>query len=72
MNTVALTDGGAARLIETVDAATAALLAHDSKLRHYCLRAGDRQLVVPEKHRAAFNRELRARGYIVASASPRA
>ncbi len=64
-------DRGAARLIECAEPALAALIANDSRTRKHCLRAGERCLVVPESSVAAFKRNLRDVGYLVAMGEAR-
>jgi len=59
-------DRGLARLVECADPALAALIANDSRMRRYCMRAGDRHLVVPAPSEAAFKRALRELGYLLA------
>ena len=61
-----LRDRGLARLIECADGALAALVAHDSRTRKHCMRAGERHLVVPAASEAAFRRALRDLGYLLA------
>jgi hypothetical protein len=58
-----LADLGAARLIETRDAALAQLIANDSTLRSLCMLAGERHIVVPEENESAFRRALHKLGY---------
>jgi hypothetical protein len=60
-----LRDGGAGRIIECVDADTAALIANDPSLKKLCLPAGDRYLVVPSEKETAFRAALRKMGYVV-------
>lgn len=60
-------DRGAARLIECADAALAAEIAGNKRLGKLCLRAGDRQLVVPAASETAFRKALRELGYILPS-----
>ena len=57
----ALKQRGNALLIECADAETAALLATDQRTAKLCLRAGDRNLVVPSEH--AFRNAIHALGY---------
>lgn len=59
-------DCGPARLVECTDAALAALIANDSRTRKYCMSAGERHLVVPASSEAAFKRNLREVGYLLA------
>lgn len=60
-------DRGSARLVECEDAALAALIAHDTRTRRHCMRAGDQHLVVPQASDTAFRRGLRELGYIVSA-----
>lgn len=60
-----LQDRGLARLIECADPALAALLANDSRIRKYCMRAGDRHLAVPASSETAFKRAVKEAGYLV-------
>jgi hypothetical protein len=62
---VKLQDRGLARLIECADPALAALLSNDSRVRKYCMRAGDRHLAVPESSETAFKRAVKEAGYVV-------
>ena len=62
---VKLQDRGPARLIECADPALAALLANDSRIRKYCMRAGDRHLAVPASSETAFKRAVKEAGYLV-------
>ena len=68
-----LHDRGLVRLIECADPALAALIAHATRTRKHCLRAGERHLVVLTAEEAAFRRGLRDLGYLLAtgSAKPR-
>ncbi len=59
-------DRGLARLIECQDPALAALIANDPRTRTHCLRAGEHHLVVPASSEAAFRRNLRAVGFLLA------
>jgi hypothetical protein len=52
-----------ARLIECADAVMAALIANDSRTQPFCLRAGERHLVVPAESEARFRSALRKVGY---------
>ena len=52
-------------LIECADAALAAPLANDSRLRKHCMRAGDRHLAVPVSSETAFKRAVKEAGYFV-------
>lgn len=54
---------GNARLIECADAVMAALIANDSRTQPFCLRAGERHLVVPTESEARFRSALRKVGY---------
>ncbi|MCB1769167.1 MAG: hypothetical protein KDJ31_05605, partial [Candidatus Competibacteraceae bacterium] len=54
---------GNARLIECADAVMAALIANDSRTQLFCLRAGERHLVVPTESEARFRSALRKVGY---------
>jgi hypothetical protein len=56
-------DGGVARLISCDDAALAALVANDTRIRRLCMLAGDRHIVVPARSERAFRRALRELGY---------
>jgi hypothetical protein len=62
---VKLQDRGLARLIECADPALAALLANDSRIRKYCMRAGERHLAVPASSETAFKRAVKEAGYLV-------
>ena len=62
---VKLQDRGVARLIECEDAALSALLGNDSRIRKYCMRAGDRHLAVPASSETAFKRAVKEAGYLV-------
>jgi hypothetical protein len=66
---VKLLDRGPARLIECADPALAALLANDSRIRKYCMRAGDRHLAVPASSETAFKRAVKEAGYLVQAAA---
>ena len=59
----ALKHQGNALLIECADAETAALLATDQRTARLCLRAGDRNLVVPADSEHAFRNAIHALGY---------
>ena len=63
-----LRECGLARLIECADAALAALIANDARIRKHCMRAGERHLVVPASAEAAFRRALRDAGYLLSPA----
>ena len=52
-------------LIECADAALAAPLANDSRLRKHCMRAGDRHLAMPVSSETAFKRAVKEAGYLV-------
>ncbi|MEW1914342.1 helicase-associated domain-containing protein [Kitasatospora sp. NPDC085895] len=56
-------DMGTVHLIECVDAATAALLAGDRRVRALATRLGDRHLAVPADKLASFRRAALALGY---------
>lgn len=58
-----LRDRGTARLIECADAALIELIANDEKTKRYCLRAGERFLVVPAESETQFRKALRLLGY---------
>ncbi len=58
-----LQDRGAARLVECADAELAELIANHQQTKRYCLRAGDRHLVVPDDTEAQFRKALREVGY---------
>ena len=47
----------------------AILIASDPKTRKHCMRAGERHLVVPMASEAAFKRNLRDLGYLLAAAA---
>ena len=59
----ALRQRGNALLIECADANTAALLATDQRTARLCLRAGERNLVVPAESETAFRSAIHALGY---------
>lgn len=61
----AVKDRGAAKLIECADVALAELIAHAEATKLYCLRAGDRYLVVPSNREQSFRRALEKLGYIL-------
>jgi hypothetical protein len=65
-------DRGLARLVECADPTLAALIANDSRTRRYCMRAGERHLVVTASSEAAFKRALREVGYFMAPGETRA
>jgi hypothetical protein len=54
-------DRGPARLVECADPGLAALIAGDAGTRKHCMRA------VPASSEAAFRRELRELGYLLAA-----
>jgi hypothetical protein len=58
-----LRDRGTARLVECVDEALAQLIAGDERTKNYCLRAGERHLVVPAESEAQFRKALYRLGY---------
>jgi hypothetical protein len=64
-------DRGLARLVECAEPALAALIANDSRTRKYCMRAGERHLVVPATSEATFKRTLREVGYTLARGETR-
>ena len=64
-------DRGMARLVECDEAALATLIASDPKTRKHCMRAGERHLVVPMASEAAFKRNLRDLGYLLAATGGR-
>ena len=59
----ALTEQGNALLIECADAELAALLATDERTAKLCLRAGERNLVIPAGSERAFRNAIHALGY---------
>ena len=59
----ALKQQGNALLIECADAEVAALLATDRRTAKLCLRAGERNLVVPAASERAFRNAIHALGY---------
>ncbi|MCX6629649.1 MAG: hypothetical protein NTW28_18685 [Candidatus Solibacter sp.] len=67
LRSTAIRDCGLARLIECADAALAAMLAGEARMRKLCTLVGDRRLVVPVASEAAFLRVLRELGYLVSS-----
>ena len=69
--TTELHDRGLARLIECADPTLAALIAQDPRTRKYCMRAGDRHLVVAASLETAFRRALRDVGYLLADGNAR-
>jgi len=60
-----LRDRGTARLVECADAALAELIANDASTKRFCLRAGDRHLVVSAESEAQFRKALHRLGYSV-------
>jgi hypothetical protein len=63
----AIMDRGDAKLIECADAALAERIANADAMKGYCLRAGDRFLVVPSSRARHFRKELEKLGYICRS-----
>ncbi|CAN5760515.1 hypothetical protein BH20ACI3_BH20ACI3_25050 [soil metagenome] len=61
----AFKDQGEAKLIECTDSALAERIANAEAIRAYCLRAGERHLVVPSNREQHFRRELEKLGYIL-------
>jgi len=61
----AVRDRGNAKLIECTDAAVAERIANAEGVRNYCLRAGDRHLVVPTHRQEHFRKALENLGYIL-------
>jgi len=61
----AFKDQGEAKLIECTDSALAERIANAEAIRAYCLRAGERHLVVPSNREQHFRRELERLGYIL-------
>ncbi len=62
---VAVKDRGEARLIECADATLAETIANAEATKAFCLRAGDRYLVVSSKHEQSFRKGLERLGYIL-------
>jgi hypothetical protein len=62
-----LTDLGHVHLIECADPATAALIAHDRRLRPLCRLIGDGHLAVQHDQELKFRKALLKLGYIVAT-----
>lgn len=60
----AIADGGPARLLNCASDGLARMIATDPATKKYCLRAGGRTLVVPEKMEKPFRKELRKLGYV--------
>ena len=58
-----LRDAGTARLVRCADAATAALISNDSRLKNLCLPAGTDHVVVFGGKEDAFRRIVRELGY---------
>lgn len=58
-----LRDRGAARLVECAEAALAELIAGNERTKNYCLRAGERHLVVSAESEAQFRKSLHRLGY---------
>ncbi len=61
----AIRDRGEARIIECADAAVAERIANAEAVKNYCLRAGQRHLVVPASREQHFRKELEKMGYIL-------
>ncbi len=68
-NSRLLRDSGAAHLMECAQPELAELIAGDERTKHYCLRAGDRYLVVPAKSEAHFRKALYLLGYCINSSN---
>ncbi|GAA0398819.1 hypothetical protein GCM10009541_47320 [Micromonospora gifhornensis] len=66
-----LTDLGQVRLIACADAALAALISNDRKLRSLCQLIGDRHLAVPFDREQDFRRALTTLGYAVPTSTSR-
>lgn len=62
---VAIKDRGEARLIECADQTLAETIASAEATKAFCLRAGDRYLVVSSKHEQSFRTGLEKLGYIL-------
>lgn len=62
---IAVMDRGEARLIECADATLAETIASAPATKPYCLRAGDRHLVVSSKQEQSFRKGLEKLGYIL-------
>jgi hypothetical protein len=60
-----LRDLGPARVIECDDAALAALIASDRRLRGLCWQSGERHLIVPAAAEARFHTRLHDLGYTI-------
>jgi hypothetical protein len=50
-------------LFEASDPVTAQLILNDSKLRRFCLQAGEKYILIPEAKEAEFRKGLKALGY---------
>jgi hypothetical protein len=61
----ALIDRGMVRLVECADAATANLIAGDRRTHRLCTLVGERHLVVPAEHEAAFRAALAQLGHVL-------
>ncbi len=61
---VSLRDGGTARLLHCADAAIVRLLSSDPATRDFCMQAGTKLLVVPERAEKSFRKGLRKLGYV--------
>lgn len=61
--TQAVTKRGTAVIIDCADAATATLIANDSRTKKYCMIAGERSLVVPMESETKFLNALQKIGY---------
>ena len=59
----ALVNKGTALLIECAEAEVADVVAHHELMKRWCLRAGERHLVVPVEAEAPFRKALHALGY---------
>lgn len=62
---VAIKDCGEARLIECADVTLAETIAGAEPTKAFCLRAGDRYLVVSSKHEQSLRKGLEKLGYIL-------
>jgi hypothetical protein len=60
-----LTDLGHVRLIECADPATAALIAHDRRLRTLCRLIGEQHIAVPQDQEAKFRKAVVKLGYVL-------
>lgn len=69
--TTKMHDRGLARLIECADPTLAALIAHDTRTRKHCMRAGETYLVVAASSETMFRRALRDAGYLLAEGDTR-